>query len=88
MRQLPTTVQYVQVSWPILYSKLLYKIGQDFLDTQYDHKKHDEGLRENIHILSRELTGIPNWCLVELPALGSRIKLKTEYLLVFNIQRE
>ena len=23
--------------WPILYSKLLYKIGQYFLDTQYNH---------------------------------------------------
>ena len=22
-------------SWPILYSNLLYKTGQDFLDTQY-----------------------------------------------------
>ena len=64
-------------------------MGQNFLDIQYGHKKHDEGIRENIHILSRELTGIPNWCLVELPALGSRIKLKTfEYLLVFIIQRE
>jgi len=24
-------------SWPVLYSELLYKIGQDFLDIQYIH---------------------------------------------------
>ena len=25
------------MSWPVLNSKLLYKIGQDFLDLQYSH---------------------------------------------------
>ena len=29
-------------SWPILHSKLLYKLGQDFLDIQYSRTKEAE----------------------------------------------
>ena len=31
-----TVWQYVKKTWPILYTKLLYKVGQDFLDIQYE----------------------------------------------------
>ena len=30
---------YVEEVLPILYSKLLYKMGQDFLDLQYNFRK-------------------------------------------------
>ena len=42
-------------SWPILYSKLLYKLGQDFLERQYKtkeiEKNHTEGVRAERGVL-------------------------------------